>query len=144
SESEAVNWSLITECYSKVGDIDNKLPTDALALAYLKLKKSDLGLIFIEKNDSINHYVLKSYMEEAIITEDEALEKVDVTFCHQLTEDPQKIYQVYKKHFKKREPNPTFSSIIQAAFNAKEYEDVISYFNHPDYQNDLSTTYEPA
>ena len=142
--SKIVDWNLIIEAYSKVNDDDNKLPVSALVLAYLKVKKIDLGLLLIKKSELINHYVLKSYMDEALLTEDEALAKVDVNLCHYITNDPQKIYKIYKKHFEKKEPNPTLSAIIQVAFNAKEYKEVIYYFNHSDYQNDPFSSYDSS
>ena len=50
-DSEIDHWNLILEAYSKVDMSSNKLPISALALAYLKLNKIDLGLDLIKNND---------------------------------------------------------------------------------------------
>ncbi len=138
ADSNADCWNLIEEAYSKVDIESNKIRICALALAYLKLKKYDLGLALIKDNDSINHYVIKSYINKSLLTEDEGLEKVDLFFCDKITNDPQKIYKINKNHFDKNKANPTVSAIIKIAFDAKNYQDVVSYFNSPKYQNNSS------
>ena len=143
-DSEIDHWNLILEAYSKVDISSNKLPISALALAYLKLNKIDLGLDLIKNNESIYHYVIKSYIDESLLTEEDGLEKIDVIFCHHITNNPKIIYKVYKNNFEKNQANPTISAIIKIAFDAQEYEDVVYYFNHPKDQNDLPHFYDSS
>ena len=97
-----------------------------VVLFYLDEVKDCLALI--ESMDSVSVEIIEAYFNRNLISKEFAISKL---YCWQidklLGDDYKIIYQAYVKESEKGGANPTRQALIQKAFLAGEYNDVVTY-----------------
>ena len=103
---------------------------DMLILAHDYLDELDEGLALIRSMDKVDVKIIKKYFDQNLISKDEVLLKIyDWQVSDFLGDDYKRIYQESVKESKKGNRNPTLSVLIQNAFQAEEFHDVITYYD---------------
>jgi len=101
---------------------------DMLVFALFYLDEVDDCLTLIKSMDTVSVEIIEGYFKRSLITKEFALSKLS---CWQvdkfLGDDNKAIYQAYIKESEKGEANPTREVLIKKAFQAGEYNDVVTY-----------------
>ncbi|MCY9829184.1 DUF2971 domain-containing protein [Vibrio chagasii] len=101
-----------------------------LAFALFYLDEVDACLTLIESMKTVQIEIIKAYLNRNLISKEFALSKLDYSQVEELLgDDNQAIYQAYVKESEKGKANPLRQVLIQKAFQAGEFEDVITYHN---------------
>ncbi|MGY3571827.1 DUF2971 domain-containing protein [Vibrio paucivorans] len=102
---------------------------DILAFAHFYLDEVEDTLSLIKTMDKVNIEIIKAYFDRELITKEFALSKLHYSSVHEfLGEDHKSIYQAHVSEAQKGKPNPTRTVLMQKAFRAKEYKDVVTYY----------------
>jgi hypothetical protein len=101
---------------------------DILVFVLFYLDEVEDCLALIKSMDTVNVKIIEGYFNRNLISREFALSKLD---CWQiekfLGDDNKAIYQAYVKESEKGKANPLRGVLIQKAFLAGEYEDVVTY-----------------
>ncbi|MBT0074536.1 DUF2971 domain-containing protein [Vibrio alginolyticus] len=102
---------------------------EMLVFAHFYLDEVEDTLSLIKTMDKVNIEIIKAYFDRELITKEFALTKLYYSSVHELLgEDHKSIYQAHASEAKKGKPNPTRTVLMQKAFRAKEYKDVVTYY----------------
>lgn len=111
-------------------------------LFYLDEVKDCLALI--ESMETVSVEIIKAYFNRNLISKEFALSKLSYWQIDKfLGDDNKAIYQAYVRESKKGEANPLRQVLIQKAFQAGEYKDVVTYHEEAPtddlyYQHDIN------
>ena len=101
---------------------------DLLVFALFYLDEVEDCLALIESMDTVSVEIIETYLNRNLINKEFAISKL---YCWQidklLGDDYEAIYQAYVKESEKGEANPLRQVLIQKAFEAGEYKDVVTY-----------------
>lgn len=101
---------------------------DMLVFVLFYLDEVEDCLALIESMETVSVEIIEAYFNRNLISKEFALSKLR---CWQvdkfLGDDNKAIYQVYVKESEKGEANPLRQVLIQKAFQAGEYKDVVTY-----------------
>lgn len=101
-----------------------------LVYAYFYLDEVECTLSLLDTVEYVNLDIIKAYFDRGLISKELALSKLYYWHADEFFgDDHESIYYAYVKESKKDKTNPTKSVLIQKAFRAKEYADVITYYN---------------
>ena len=104
--------------------------TDMLTFVYFNLDEVDACLTLINSMDNVKLKIIKAYFDQKLISKELALSKLhDWQVSDLLGNDYRGIYLECVKESQKGKVNPTRAELIQKAFRAEEYQDVISYYD---------------
>ncbi|MEO9654340.1 DUF2971 domain-containing protein [Marinomonas sp.] len=106
-----------------------------LVFALFYLDEVENCLALIESMETVNVEIIEAYFNRNLISKEFALSKLRYWQVDKLLgNDNKEIYQVYVKESEKGEANPLKQVLIQKAFQAGEYKDVVTY--HEDVSTD--------
>ncbi|OEF50248.1 hypothetical protein A1OW_11170 [Enterovibrio norvegicus] len=106
-----------------------KCGKEMLVFAHFYLDETEEALSLIHEMDNVDIEIIKTYFDRGFISKELALSKLYCfSFDQLLGDDHQSIYQAHVQEAQKGEANPTLSVLIQKAFRAKEYKDVVTYY----------------
>ncbi|QPG35000.1 DUF2971 domain-containing protein [Vibrio europaeus] len=126
--SEFSNTALL-ELKSFIQDERITCRDEVLIYVLFYLDEVDGCLVLMETLDNVTIDILKPYFEKGLISKEFALSKAYYSNVHELLgDDHVSIYQAYKKEAEKGEPNPSLAVLIQKAFRANEYPDIVTYY----------------
>ncbi|PMG45658.1 hypothetical protein BCU90_17490 [Vibrio lentus] len=109
-----------------------------LAYVLFHLGETEEYLTLIKTLDKVNVDIIKPYLEKGLISKKFALSKAYYSDVHELLgDDHVSIYQAYKQEAEKGKPNPTLTVLIQKAFRANEYADIVTYYEEASDDNAL-------
>lgn len=115
---------------------------DMLVFAHFYLGEIEDALSLIHVMDNVSIEIIKTYFDRGLISKEFALSKLYYLSVDELlNDDYQSIYQAYVKEANKGKDNPIRTVLMQKAFRAKEYKDVIVYFEEAS-KDDLHLQYE--
>lgn len=101
---------------------------DMLVFALFYLDEVEDCLTLIESMDTVNVEIIKAYFNRSLISKEFALSKLYYWEVDKfLGDDNKAIYQAYVKESEKGKDNPLKQVLIQKAFQAGEYKDVVTY-----------------
>ncbi|MUJ27952.1 DUF2971 domain-containing protein [Aliivibrio fischeri] len=109
---------------------DNKVTCrrDMLVFVLFYLDEVEDCLSLIESMDTVSVEIIEAYFNRNLISKEFALSKLSYWQVDKfLSGDNKAIYQAYVKESEKGEANPLRQVLIQKAFQAEEYKDVITY-----------------
>lgn len=99
-----------------------------LVFALFYLDEVEDCLALIESMETVNVEIIEAYFNRSLISKEFAINKLS---CWQvdkfLGDDNKAIYQAYVKESEKGKANPLRQVLIQKAFQAGEYKDVVTY-----------------
>lgn len=102
---------------------------DMLLCAHFYLDEIEDALSLINAVDRVDIKIIKTYFNRGLISKDLAISKL---YCFDiddfLGDDYQSIYQEYVKEARKGKANPTRIVLMQKAFRAREYKDIVTYY----------------
>ncbi|AYO13887.1 DUF2971 domain-containing protein [Vibrio owensii] len=102
---------------------------DMLVFALFYLDEVEDCLALIESIETVSVEIIEEYFDRGLISKDFALSKLSFWQVDKfLGDDNKAIYQAYIKESEKGEANPTRRILIQKAFLASEYKDVVTYY----------------
>ncbi|WP_241907971.1 DUF2971 domain-containing protein [Vibrio lentus] len=102
---------------------------ETLVHVFFYLDDVESCLALMETLDNVSIDIIKPYFEKGLISKEFALSKVYYSNVHELLgDDHVSIYQAHKEETKKGKPNPTLTVLIQKAFRANEYADIVTYY----------------
>ncbi|MFA0330744.1 hypothetical protein AB4526_16965 [Vibrio cyclitrophicus] len=86
-------------------------------------------LVSMEALNSVTINIIKPYFEKGLISKEFALSKAYYSDVHELLgDDHASVYRAYKQEAEKGKPNPTLAVLMQKAFRANEYTDIVTYY----------------
>lgn len=101
---------------------------DMLVFALFYLDEVEDCLALIESMERVSVEIIEAYFNCNLISKEFALSKLSYWQVDQfLGDDHKAIYQAYVKESEKGEANPLRQVLIQKAFQAGEYKDVVTY-----------------
>ncbi|MCW3172944.1 DUF2971 domain-containing protein [Shewanella subflava] len=101
---------------------------DMLVFVLFYLDEVEECLTQIESMETVSVEIIKAYLNRNLISKELALSKLNYWEVDKLLEDDDKaIYQAYIKESEKGEVNPSRQVLIQKAFQAGEFKDVVTY-----------------
>ncbi|EXB91065.1 TPA: DUF2971 domain-containing protein [Acinetobacter baumannii] len=96
------------------------------------------GLEIINNVDKVNYRIIKKYIDENLITLEDSLLKINSFELGKIRNcDKKKIYEVFLNEAKAGGPNPTIDVLIQKAYEARNFNDVISHFEKANKEDKL-------
>ncbi|CAK2765760.1 DUF2971 domain-containing protein [Vibrio crassostreae] len=102
---------------------------EALVHVLFYLDEVEGCLISMEALNNVTINIIKPYFEKGLISKEFALSKAYYSDVHELLgDDHASVYRAYKQEAEKGKPNPTRTVLMQKAFRAKEYKDVVTYY----------------
>ncbi|WP_026339301.1 DUF2971 domain-containing protein [Psychromonas ossibalaenae] len=110
---------------------DERITCRDETLVYVHFYLDDVEgcLALMETLDNVTIDILKPYFEKGLISKEFALSKVYYSNVHELLgDDHVSVYQAHKEEAKKGKSNPTLAVLIQKAFRANEYADIVTYY----------------
>lgn len=103
---------------------------DMLISAHFYLSEFDEGIFLIRATNKVDMKIIQPYIDQDLISKDEVLSKLyDWQVNEFLDDDHKKIYHECVKEFKKGNRNPTRTVLIQRAFRAEAFQDVVTYYD---------------
>lgn len=119
------NWQFIK---SLIQDSRVTCSRDMLVFALFYLDEVQNCLALIESMETVSVEIIEAYFNRNLISKEFALSKLHYFNVDKLLGDDKKaIYRAYVKESKKGEANPLRQVLIQKAFQAGEYKDVVTY-----------------
>ncbi|ELJ8516553.1 DUF2971 domain-containing protein [Vibrio cholerae] len=113
---------------SLVQDSNVTCRRDMLVFAHFYLDEVQDCLALIESMKTVSVEIIKPYFNRKLISKEFALSKLSYWQVDKFFDDDVKaIYQTYIKESEKGKANPTRGVLIQKAFLAGEYKDVVTY-----------------
>lgn len=101
---------------------------DMLVFALLYLDEVEDCLALIESMETVSVEIIEEYFNRSLISKDFALSKLSYWQVDEfLGDDNKAVYQAYVKESEKGRDNPLRQVLIQKAFQAGEYKDVVTY-----------------
>ena len=101
---------------------------DMLVFALFYLDEVEDCLALIESMETVSVEIIEEYFNRSLISKDFALSKLSYWQVDEfLGDDNKAIYQAYVKESEKGRDNPLRQVLIQKAFQAGEYKDVVTY-----------------
>ncbi|GAA80274.1 DUF2971 domain-containing protein [Pseudoalteromonas sp. BSi20495] len=135
------DWQFIK---SLIQDSKVTCERDMLVVVLFYLDEVEDCLALIESMDSVSVEIIEAYLNRNLISKEFAISKL---YCWQidklLGDDYKTIYQAYVKESEEGRANPLRQVLIQKAFQAGEYKDVVTYHeeaptNDLYYRNDIN------
>ncbi len=124
------DWEFLIKLIEKSGITENNYISNMSILAYYHLGEFEKGTQLIKSLDRVNEHTLSLYLNAELIDIDTALSKLYIFQIDKfLGNDHQRIYQEYLKEAKKGQDNPTKQALIEKAFKANAYSNVIEHYN---------------
>ena len=109
-----------------------------LISAHFYLSEFDEGIVLIDAIDKVNVEIVRPYFDQALISKDKVLSKLhDYQVSKFLNGDHKSIYHECVKEFKKGNPNPTRAVLIERAFRAEAFQDVVTHYDEAPLDNVL-------
>ncbi len=119
------DWQFIK---SLIQDRNVTCRSDMLVFVYFYLDEVEDCLALIESMKAVSVEIIEAYFNRNLISKEFALSKLYYWEVDKLLSDDNKaIYQAYVKESEQGNPNPSRQVLIQKAFQAGEYEDVVTY-----------------
>lgn len=132
------DWEFIVNLIDNLGIKLEENVIDKLILAHYYLEEFEKGVEIIKSQDKVHANTISLYLKSGWIDIDTALSKVYIFQIDKiLGDDHKRIYQEYIKESKKGKENPTKQVLIDKAFKAKAYSDVIAHYNKNDDNDSL-------
>lgn len=102
---------------------------DILVFAHFYLDEIEDALSLIHVMDNVSTEIIKTYFDRRLISKEFARSKLYYSNVHELLgDDHQSIYRAHVQEAHKGKANPTRAVLMQKAFRAKEYKDVVTYY----------------
>lgn len=102
---------------------------EALVHVLFYLDEVEGCLISIEALNNVTINIIKPYFEKGLISKEFALSKAYYSDVHELLgDDHASVYRAYRQEAEKGKPNPTLAVLMQKAFRANEYADIVTYY----------------
>lgn len=119
------DWQFIK---SLIQDSKVTCERDMLVVVLFYLDEVEDCLALIESMDTVSVEVIEGYLNRNLISKEFAVSKLHYWHIDKfLGDDNKAIYQAYIKESEKGKANPTREVLIQKAFLAGEYKDVVTY-----------------
>jgi len=101
-----------------------------LIFVHFNLDEVEEGLALIDTMDNVGIEIIKAYFDRELISKELALSKLyDWQVIEFLGDDYKGIYLECVKESQKGKANPTRALLIQNAFRAEEYQDIVAYYD---------------
>ncbi|MEL0658344.1 DUF2971 domain-containing protein [Psychromonas arctica] len=125
----AIQWRLIKKI---VMDDNVTCKSKILILAHFHLDEIDEGLTLVNSMDKISYDIIQPYAEKGLVDKEKVISNIYPFQVHDFCKNDHK--SIYQKHLK--ENFMTRESIIKFAFQAKEFDDVITHYDEAP-ENDI-------
>lgn len=126
------DWSELEEIISdqNVSGKEKKTGQALLISAYYHLNRHEDGVDLIHSADKLTVDIVRKYYQSGVVDVDLALSKLHcLDFPKFLGDDHERIYKEYCNESLKGNANPTKFALIETAFRAKKYQDVIDLYS---------------
>ena len=99
---------------------------ELLSICYFYLEEFENGIGIMDEMEKVSGWILDIYLNYGAIDPEYAIQKSSYSECDKyLKGDFKRIYEKVKEEAKKGQKNPSKAVIIESAFKAQEYHDVI-------------------